>query len=150
MKRQRVDSPPPIARSARLDGMPLRLGALAPDVAEKMRRAEALVTALPAMPDRGALNKAKEAADAARESTFPKLESGPDADYAAAYAASSLLLAAALLIEAEAFEVPADAVATALAAQGQPRACHDFGCDLWMRARGAASRASRPADRACS
>ena len=75
----------------------------APDVAEKMRRAEALVTALPAMPDRGALNKAKEAADAARESTFPKLESGPDADYAAAYAASSLLLAAALLIEAEAF-----------------------------------------------
>ena len=34
-----------------------------------------------------------EAADEARESTYPKLDSGPDADYAAAYAASSLLLA---------------------------------------------------------
>lgn len=73
------------------------LDALDTTVAAALERADALVAALPA-----GLAEAKEATDAARDSTFPFLDGAPSCglQHAAAYSAASVLWAACLLEEA--------------------------------------------------
>ena len=93
-------SRPAVTPTVSLSRLPVDLNGLMPEVTSSLVRAERLIAALPSTPE--ALAVAKEAAEAAREATFPYLNGAHASTHAAAYAAASLLLAASLLIEAEA------------------------------------------------
>lgn len=70
-----------------------------------------------------AVAQVREAADAARESTFPFLETGSEPRYCAAYAAASLWFAEASVHEAAAASAAGNSVAAGDAAAAALRAC---------------------------
>ena len=121
-----------VARSLRLSELPCAaLHLLAPEVATALRTAEALVTCQPS-PSGDALEEAKAAADAARESTFPHLD---DSHHSSAYAAASLLFAGCLLMEASAAPSPLTASEAATAAlRALDLAMLRAGVDEWAAA----------------
>ena len=108
-KRERSDILP--VDRLRLDDLPLDLSSIDSTVVSALRHAERLLHA--AACGSAPVHEAAEAADAAREATFPFLEDS--AVYSAAYAAASLQVAEAELLRSAA-EAPSECTAAAVAA----------------------------------